>query len=209
MSARVAVVYYSMRGHTHRLAVALAEGAEKAGADVRLRRARETAPPEVVATVDEWRETRAATAHVPEATVDDMLWADGIALGSPTRFGGPASQLRAFIDTLGPVWLRGELADKVGTSFTSAKTPHGGHETTILALNTAFYHWGCTIVTLGFDHPVIRRGTGNPYGASAITEGVDGPTGDELVVARHQGRRLALWAAARPEEIGVEVQRGG
>lgn len=209
MSAKVAVVYYSMRGHTHRLAVAVAEGAEHAGAEVRLRRAPESAHEDIVAAVPEWRATREATRHVPEVAVDDMLWADGIAFGSPTRFGGPASQLRAFIDTLGPMWARGELADKVGTSFTSAKSPHGGHETTILALNMVFYHWGATIVTLGFDHPVIRRQTGNPYGASAVTEGADGPTHDELAVARHQGRRLAAWAAVRPAGPAVEVDRGG
>lgn len=207
MKARIAVVYYSMRGHTHRLAVAVAEGAEEAGAEVRLRRAAETAPAAVVSGVAEWRATLEAMAHIPEVEVEDVLWADGIALGSPTRFGGPASQLRAFIDTLGPVWVRGELADKVGTSFTSAKTAHGGQETTILALNTAFYHWGATIVSLGFDHPTIRRRTGNPYGASAVTEGVEGPVEEELEVARHQGRRLARWAAARPTGIGVEVDR--
>lgn len=209
MSTNVAVIYYSMRGHTHRLAVAVAEGAEEAGAEVRLRRAAELAPPDVVDSIPEWQAAREATAHVPEVRAEDLLWADGVAFGSPTRFGGPAAQLRQFIDTLGPMWLRGELADKVGTSFTSAKTAHGGHESTILALNNVFYHWGCTIVTLGFDHPAIRHGTGNPYGASTVTEGVDGPTEEELVVARHQGRRLADWAAARPAQRAVQVDRVG
>lgn len=209
MSANVTVAYYSMRGHTHRLAVAVADGARAAGADVRLRRAGELAPDELVRSIPEWQATRERTADIPEVTPEDLLWADGVAFGSPTRFGGPAAQLRQFIDTLGPYWLRGELADKVGTSFTSAKTAHGGHESTILALNTVFYHWGCTIVTLGFDHPVIRHATGNPYGASAQTEGVDGPTEDELAVGRHQGRRLAAWAAVRPTDVGVEVDRVG
>jgi NAD(P)H dehydrogenase (quinone) len=206
MSAHVAVIYYSMRGHTHGLAVAVAEGAEEAGAEVRLRRVPELAPPEVVASIPEWQATREATADIPEAVPDDLVWADGIAFGSPTRFGGPAAQLRQFIDTLGPLWLAGALADKVGTSFTSAKTPHGGQESTILALNNVFYHWGCAIVSLGFHHPVVRSQTGNPYGASAITEGdEEGPTEADLTVARWQGSRLAQWAAARPAAgSGVE-----
>lgn len=197
--ANVVVVYYSMRGMTHRLAEAVADGAAGAGAEVRLRRVRETAPAEVVAGVPEWQAAQDAIAHVPEAGAEDIVWADGIAFGSPTRFGGPASQLRAFVDTLGPLWLSGELTDKVGTSFTSAKTNHGGQEATILALNTAFYHWGCAIVPLGYAHPIVRHETGNPYGASAITEGVDGPSDAEIGAARHQGERLARWAAARPK----------
>jgi NAD(P)H dehydrogenase (quinone) len=198
MSANVAVVYYSMRGHTHQLAVAVAEGAEQAGAAVRLLRVAELAPTERVQSVEEWHQHLRATEHIPHATPDDLVWADGIAFGSPTRFGNPAAQLRQFIDTLGPLWLTGALADKVGTSFTSAKTRHGGHESTILALNNVFYHWGCVILSLGFHHPVVRHETGNPYGASAITEGLDGPTGADLEVAHYQGERLAQWAAVRP-----------
>lgn len=72
------------------------------------------------------------------ASLDDLLWAHGIAFGSPTRFGLPAGQLKEFIDTTGGPWTKGQLVDKVGTAFTSASTAHGGLESTILAMNNVF-----------------------------------------------------------------------
>lgn len=199
MSANVAVIYYSMTGITHRLADAVAAGAAEAGATTRLLRVPELAAPEVVAAMPAWQAHAEATAHVPEATADDVVWADGLAFGTPTRFGNPASQLRQFVDTLGRLWVNGELIDKACTSFTSAKTHHGGLESTILALNNIFYHWGAVIVPLGYTDPLTIWETGNPYGASWVS-GQDDALPDEaaLAAARTQGRRLARWAAARP-----------
>ncbi|MEU0008669.1 NAD(P)H-dependent oxidoreductase, partial [Streptomyces sp. NPDC006314] len=110
----VAIIYYSSTGTIHALAQAAAEGAEKAGASVRLRKVAETAPPEAINANPAWAEhVQGESAGVAEVAHDDLAWADAVLFGTPTRFGNPASQLRAFIDTTGPLWFQGKLADKV------------------------------------------------------------------------------------------------
>jgi NAD(P)H dehydrogenase (quinone) len=195
MIARIAVIHYSATGNVHRLATAIAEGAADEGADVRLRKVRELAPEEVIASNPRWVEHRAATADLAEATLDDLEWADGFALGSPTRFGLPAAQLKQFLDQTGGLWARGVLADKVGTAFTAASTSHGGLEATILAINTVLYHWGSIVLPLGYTDASVNV-TGNPYGTSWVSRKGSTPDEDALATARHQGRRLARIAAA-------------
>ncbi|MFK4266752.1 NAD(P)H:quinone oxidoreductase [Streptomyces milbemycinicus] len=190
----VSIIYYSSTGTVHALAQAIADGAEKAGARVRLRRVAETAPPEAVESRQEWAQHLADTAHVPSATADDMEWADAVLLGTPTRFGNPASQLRAFIDTLGGLWFQGGLADKVYSAFTASNTAHGGQESTLLALGNTFYHWGGIIVPPGYTDPVQFQ-SGNPYGTSHVAG--DGAPGEvALNAARHQARRVVDIATA-------------
>src|SRR3954451_11350888 len=108
-NVRLAVVYYSTYGTNHRMAEIAAEAAKAAGAEVRLRKVRETAPEGVVAGQDPWKAQAEKTAHIPEPTHEDMEWANAYLLSAPTRFGTAASQMRAFIDTLGPLWGRGAL----------------------------------------------------------------------------------------------------
>ncbi|MFD5453369.1 NAD(P)H:quinone oxidoreductase [Streptomyces sp. NPDC003470] len=190
----VTIVYYSSTGTVHALAQAAAEGAAKAGARVRLRKAAETAPPRAVESRPEWARHLRDTADVPEAGHDDLEWADAVLFGTPARFGGPASQLRAFIETTGPLWLHGKLADKVYSAFTASNTAHGGQESTLLALGNTFYHWGGIIVPPGYTDPVHLK-AGNPYGASHVAG--DGAPGDvSLEAARHQARRAVDTAAA-------------
>jgi NAD(P)H dehydrogenase (quinone) len=194
--ARIAVIYYSSTGSVHALAEAHAAGAEEAGAEVRLRRAAELVPAVVIEGNEEWRDHHAATAHIPEASVDDLVWADGFALGTPTRFGQPASQLKQLLDSTSAAWQAGHLADKPATGFTSAFERHGGHESTLLALYHTFCHWGSIVVPTGYvDYDAAHAAGGNPYGVSSI--GGDGaPNEDVLAWARHQGRRLATLADA-------------
>ena len=99
---KVAVVYYSSTGTIHQLAENVALGAREAGAEVRLLRVPELAPAEAIAANPAWGAHVAATQDVPVATADDILWADAVIFGSPTRFGNVASQLKQFLDTLGP-----------------------------------------------------------------------------------------------------------
>jgi NAD(P)H dehydrogenase (quinone) len=190
----VAVIYYSATGTVHALAQAVAEGAEKAGAHVRLRRVAETAPPQAINARPEWAQHLQDTADVVEACHDDLEWADAVLFGTPTRFGNPASQLRAFIDTTGPLWYFGKLADKVYSAFTASNTAHGGQESTLLALGNTFHHWGGVIVPPGYTDP-IQFQSGNPYGTSHVAG--DGPP-DEVArqAARHQARRVVDTAAA-------------
>ena len=194
--AKIAVVYYSSTGNVHALAEAIEAGAQDAGAEVRLRRAPELAPEEVIRSQDAWNEHYTATKDtVAEATNDDLEWADGFALGTPTRYGLPTAQLKQFIDQTGPLWAAGKLANKVATSFTSAQNAHGGMESTILALNNAFYHWGAIIVPPGYADPLLFEAGGNPYGASWASGGGGQPSPEVVKAAHFQGKRLAEYAA--------------
>lgn len=189
-----AIIYYSATGTVHALARAAAEGAEKAGADVRLRRVAELAPPAAITANPAWARHLEDSAGVTEASLDDLDWADVVLFGTPTRFGNPASQLRAFIETTGGLWMEGKLTDKVYSAFTASNTAHGGQESTLLALGNTFYHWGGVIVPPGYTDPVQFR-SGNPYGASHVAG--DGPPGDvALEAARYQARRAVDTAVA-------------
>ncbi|MFI1019068.1 NAD(P)H:quinone oxidoreductase [Streptomyces sp. NPDC020965] len=193
-SVNVTIVYYSATGTVHALAQAAAEGAEKAGAQVRLRKVAETVPQEVVNTRQEWAQHLQDTADVAQASLDDVEWADVVLLGTPTRFGNPASQLRAFIESTGPLWFQGKLVGKVYSAFTASSTVHGGQESTLLALANTFYHWGGVIVPPGYTDPVQSQ-QGNPYGASHVA-GEGAPGEASLGAARHQARRAVEIAAA-------------
>ena len=195
MPTRIAVVYYSATGNLFMLASAIAEGAASEGADVRLRKVRELAAEEVIAANPRWVAHREATANIPEASNDDLEWADGFAFGSPTRFGLPAAPLKFFLDQTGGLWMRKVLLDKVGTAFTSSSTSHGGLEATILAINTVLYHWGSIVMPLGYSDATVDE-TGNPYGASWVSRKRSVPDDAALATARWQGRRLARVSAA-------------
>jgi NAD(P)H dehydrogenase (quinone) len=194
--ARVLITYYSATGSVHRLAEAVQAGAESAGADVRLRRVAELAPPEAIAANEDWaRHKQETDGAVEEVSLDDLEWADGYAFGTPTRYGAPAAQLKQFLDTAGSLWQEGRLADKPVTTFVSSAERHGGQEATILSLNNVFYHWGCIIVPLGYTDDIVYAAGGNPYGTS-WPAGFPSSMPDETVLecARHQGRRLAHFA---------------
>ena len=210
MPTRIAIIYYSATGNVHQLAEAMAEGAREAGAEVRLRRAPELAPEEAIQANPAWAAHRDAVAEtVPEATLDDLDWADGIAMGSPTRYGTVASQLKQFIDQTGGLWAEGKLANKAVTSFASAMNPNGGQESTILSFNNIFYHWGSIIVPPGYTDPSIFAAGGNPYGASFASGGTDSVADSALAAARHQGARLAEFAGrilSREDEDDVPAE---
>ncbi|GGT22152.1 NAD(P)H:quinone oxidoreductase [Streptomyces purpureus] len=194
MSVKVAVVYYSATGSVHQLAQAVAEGAEKAGAEVRLRRAPELAPASAIDSNPAWRAHLDATSDIEVATLDDLTWADAYAFGSPTRFGNIAAQLKQFIDTTGGLWYQGVFIDKPATAFTSAQNTHGGNESTLLALYNSFHHWGSVIVSPGYTDQSVFEAGGNPYGTSHAS-GNGAPEEKTLAAARHQGARLAKITA--------------
>lgn len=196
LPVRIAVVYYSATGNVHGMARAVAEGAEDEGAEVRLRPVAELSEEQLISVSQYWGRHRSDLEDEPVAQVEDLEWADGIAFGTPTRFGNVAAQLKVFLDLAGELWQEGKLIDKVATSFTSAQTEHGGQESTILALNNTLYHWGAIVVPLGYTVHEVFNGGGNPYGAS-FTSGhsVEGPDGQTRLVARAQGARLARIAS--------------
>ena len=147
-----------------------------------------------------WGRHRSQVAEAPVATLDDLEWADGVAFGSPTRFGNVAAQLKQFMDQAGRLWQEGRLVDKVATAFTSSQTTHGGQESTILALNNTLYHWGMLILPLGYTVQEVFAAGGNPYGTS-FTSGhtVTGPDELALALARYQGQRLARYTSVIAE----------
>jgi NAD(P)H dehydrogenase (quinone) len=195
MAVKVAIIYYSATGTTYALARAIEEGAKAAGAEVRFRKVHELAPEEAIKSNEGWAAHSLETQNVEEASNDDLEWADAIILGTPTRYGLPTAQLKQFIDGTGGLWAKGALVNKVCSSFTSTGTAHGGQETTIVNLNTTFYHWGALIVGPGYADP-IQFQSGNPYGTSFTSNnGALKPDEVALAAARFQGRRVAEVAA--------------
>jgi len=193
---KVAVVYYSSTGTVYELAKSIVEGAEKAGAEVRLLKVHELAPDEAIASNAGWASHVAETLDVPVATAEDILWADAVIFGSPTRFGNIASQLKQFLDTLGGLWAQGQLADKVYSGFTATSTAHGGQESTLLAMYNTFHHFGGIVVAPGYTDPV-KFADGNPYGTSHVAGQGDLPVDDTARNSgEYQGRRVVKIAAA-------------
>ena len=199
---KVSIIYYSATGTTYELAKSIAEGAEKAGALVTIKKVRELAPDEAIASNEGWAQHRLETHDVPEATPDDIVGADAVIFGSPTRYGNIAAQLKQFIDTLGPQWSQGLLADKVYSGFTSSSTMHGGQESTLLALYTTVHHFGGVVVAPGYTDPV-KFADGNPYGSSFVSGQGDRPDQTALDAAVHQGKRVAEIAAALKQGLAA------
>jgi NAD(P)H dehydrogenase (quinone) len=198
---KLLVIYYSLYGHIHRMADAVAEGArEVSGADVVVRRVPETLPEDVLRRMGAL-EAQTGLAHVPLCKVDELPAFDAILFGTPTRFGNMCGQMRQFLDASGELWAKGALVGKVGSVFTSSATQHGGQESTILSFHTTLLHQGMVIVGLPYAFQGQMRTdevTGcSPYGASTITGGKGErlPSENELAGARFQGRYVATIAA--------------
>ncbi|MGW5662524.1 NAD(P)H:quinone oxidoreductase [Streptomyces sp. NPDC003758] len=192
---KLAIVYYSSTGTIAEIAKELHDAAIKAGAEVRLLKAAELAPRSAIDSNPAWAANHTATADIPEATPDDIDWADAVVFGTPTRFGNVSSQLKQFIDTLGGLWAQGRLADKVYSGFVSTATAHAGHESTLLALYNSVHHFGGIIVTPGFTDPA-KFIDGNPYGTSHADGQGSNPVDDTTrTAARIQAERVVQIAA--------------
>jgi NAD(P)H dehydrogenase (quinone) len=197
---KLLVVYYSLYGHVHRLAEAVAEGARSVpGVEVDIRRVPETLSPEALVKMGAV-ESQAAQSHVPVCTVDELGRADAIMFGTPTRFGNMCGQMRQFLDATGGLWARGALVGKVGGVFTSSNTQHGGQESTIITFLPTLLHHGMVVAGLPYSFDGQSRTdevTGcSPYGASTVA-GADGtrfPSDNELAGARFQGTYVANLA---------------
>ncbi len=193
---KVLILYYSSYGHIERMAEAVAEGVRDAGAEAVIKRVPELVPPEV-AEKSGFKRNQPA----PIATVDELPGYDAIIVGTPTRFGNMAAQMKNFLDQTGGLWVQGKLIGKVGAVFTSTATQHGGQESTILATHTVLLHQGMVLVGLPYSFQgqmtISEMSGGSPYGASTIAGG-DGsrqPSDNELAGARFQGKHVADIAA--------------
>lgn len=197
----VLIVYYSMYGHIHAMAQAVAQGvAQVPGATPVLRRVPETLPPDVLEMMGA-AQAQKLMADVPVCTVEELGKADAVIFGTPTRFGNMCGQMRQFLDATGGLWVQGALVGKAGSVFASSATQHGGQESTILSFHVTLLHQGMVIVGLPYAYQgqtgVEAVKGGSPYGATTIA-GSDGsrtPSENDLEGARWQGRHVAQIAA--------------
>ncbi len=191
--SKILVLYYSAYGHIETMANAVAEGARSVeGVEVDIKRVPELVP-DAVAKASHYKLDQAA----PIATVDDLEHYDAIIIGTGTRYGRMASQMANFLDQTGGLWFRGALNGKVGSTFTSTASQHGGQETTLTSTIVNLMHLGMIVVGLPYSYQgllgVDQVNGGTPYGASTITAG-DGsrqPNAVELDGARFQGKHVA------------------
>lgn len=195
---KVLVLYYSSWGHIETMAAAVAEGARGTGAEVAVKRVPELVPDKILKSSG-YKTEQAA----PIASVDELPNYDAIIIGTPTRYGNMASQMKNFLDQTGGLWAEDKLVGKVGAAFTSTGSQHGGQETTIQSTHTVLLHLGMVIVGLPYSFKgqmMMSEVTGgSPYGASTIANGDDHsdrqPSANELEGGRFQGRHVALIAA--------------
>jgi len=188
-NVKLAIIYYSSTGTNYQMAGWAEEAAKEAGAEVRVVKAAELAPMAAIESNPAWKAHVEKTKDVPEASADDIEWADAIIFSAPTRFGNLPSQMKQFIDTQGGLWGAGKTVNKVVSAMSSAGNPHGGQEATILSLYTAMAHWGAIIVPPGYTDDTLYGAGGNPYGTS-VTQGQDGNMVEDVQAAvKHQAKR--------------------
>ncbi|WMJ73974.1 NAD(P)H:quinone oxidoreductase [Cytophagaceae bacterium ABcell3] len=196
---KLAIIYYSSTGGNYKMAK-MAEGAAKeAGAEVKVLKIKEIAPKEAIDKNPAWKKNVEATKDVPEATLEDLEWADSIIFSIPTRYGNMPSQVQSFIDTTGGLWFQGKLANKVVSGMTSAMNPHGGQETTLRSLYKIMSHWGAILVPTGYTDQSIFEAGGNPYGTSATIDSEGKIQNSVEKAIKHQARRtvkIAKWVKA-------------
>ena len=149
--AKVLVVYYSRSGNTEAMARLIAEGAEAEGVEVECRK-------------------------VEDTSIDDLLTADGIVIGSPTYYGTMAAEIKKLLDD--SVKYHGKLDGKVGAAFSSSGGVGGGNETTVMDITRAL-----------MIHGMIVQGepSGDHYGPIAVGK----PDERSSKECRKRGARVA------------------
>ncbi len=188
--AEILVLYYSRSGNVASMAEVICQGIESvSGCTAKLR----TVPP--VSTVCEGTEDSIPESGPPYATGTDLEECDGLALGSPTRFGNMAAPMKYFLDSTGDLWLSGKLVGKPAAVFTSTSSMHGGQETTLLSMMLPLLHHGMILLGIPYSVPELTTTSagGTPYGPSH-TAGPDSNrplSGEEKRICLALGKRLA------------------
>jgi len=187
--ARILVLFYSRNGATLELARQVCRGIDSVPDATAVLR---TVPP-VVTTAEGPAQPVPATGPA-YATPEDLAGADGLVLGSPTRFGNMAAPLKHFLDGTGALWASGALAGKPAAVFTSTQTLHGGQETTLMSMMLPLLHHGMILVGLPYAEAALHqtRSGGTPYGATHVSGLASGGlTAHEQELAQALGRRVA------------------
>ncbi|MFW6134190.1 MAG: NAD(P)H:quinone oxidoreductase [Elusimicrobiota bacterium] len=200
---KVLIVYYSMYGHVHKLAQAIKQGVEQVeGAEPVLRRVPETLSDDTLKNMGAL-EIKEKFSNIPEATVDDLEYADAVIFGTPAIFGNMCIQMKQFIYQTGQIWQKGALIGKAGSVFVSSNSQHGGQESTILSFHHTLFGHGMVVAGLPYSFKgqmgAKEVNGGTPYGASTIAgeEGKRMPSETELQGARFQGKYVA--------ELGIKL----
>ncbi|WVQ71808.1 NAD(P)H:quinone oxidoreductase, type IV [Cryptococcus sp. DSM 104548] len=190
----IIVAFYSTYGHIGALAEEVIKGAEATGAIVKPYFIQETLPEEVLTKMYAGGSLKP---KYPIIKPEDLVEADGIIFGAPTRYGRVPAQVSAFFDATGALWAKGALVGKFVSLFTSAAGQHSGHESTAISTFPFFAHHGLVYVPIAYSEPAVGgidavQG-GSPYGASTVAA-ADGhlqPTATDLKIATHQGKFFA------------------
>ncbi len=187
------VLYYSRHGSTRKLAECIADGIDSVpGCEARLR----IVP--AISTVTEATAPAIPEAGPPYVELHDLVECAGLALGSPTRFGNMAAEMKYFWDNTSTQWLAGALVGKPACVFTSTGSLHGGQESTLLSMMLPLMHHGMLLLGLPYTEPALMTTAtgGTPYGAShwAGVDGAQPMSADTRTLATALGRRLAETA---------------
>jgi NAD(P)H dehydrogenase (quinone) len=185
----VLILYYSKNGSVKNMASLIARGVNSVeGAKAKIRTV-----PKVFPVINEVQKSVPASGAL-YATLDDLCKCDGLALGSPTRFGNMAAPLKFFLESATPLWFSGALENKPGCVFTSTGSTHGGNESTLLSMQLPLLHLGMILLGIPYSVPELSKtiSGGTPYGASHV-QGHDDKniSEDEKIICIAQGVRLA------------------
>ncbi|STX39503.1 NAD(P)H:quinone oxidoreductase [Legionella feeleii] len=198
----ILVLYYSRTGATAQLAQYLARGVESVtGIETRLR----TVPP--VSATCEAVDKSVPDTGAPYATLDDLRHCQGLALGSPTRFGNMAAPLKYFLDSTTPLWLTGDLVGKPACVFSSSTSMHGGQETTLTSMMLPLFHHGMLLLGLPYTEPTLSstQTGGTPYGVTHVSglSNVTSLSQDEIILAKQLGKRLGEIAMSLKKKAAI------
>ena len=189
--AKILILYYSRDGATAEMANLVARGVGTVkDAEAVLRTV-----PEISPICEKTADTIPAEGAV-YATLDDLNTCDGLALGSPTRFGNMSAPLKYFLDGTTELWFSGALSGKPAGVFTSTGSMHGGQETTLLSMMLPLIHHGMLIMGLPYSENALRETTtgGTPYGPSRVTLDDTPISEQEKTLCLALGKRLATTA---------------
>jgi NAD(P)H dehydrogenase (quinone) len=186
----ILIVYYSRFGNTELLAKQIARGVESAGHTAIIRTV-----PSVSAGFDQIP-SAVPNNGPPYATLEELAAADGLIIGSPTRFGSMAAPMKYFLDSTSSLWAQGTLAGKPAAVFSSTQSLHGGHEATLFSMMTPLLHHGMVLVGVPYTEPALAKtqGGGSPYGAGTLHRDPPQLTPEETQIALALGARVASIA---------------
>ena len=196
----ILILYYSRYGATKKMALQVAKGVESYKSDNNIQVISKIRTVPAISTVCEKTEKDIPDDGAIYATVEDLKNCQGLAMGSPTRFGNMAAPLKYFLDGTSSLWLNCSLSGKPATVFTSTSSLHGGQETTLLSMMMPLMHHGMIIVSAPKNsQPELMKtkSGGTPYGPShhAGAESKNELTDDELTLCFNQGLKLAEISA--------------